>query len=82
MESQGFQRMITQTGFDPRRDLQHLLLASVRQTNDRPHSIFAVIARGTPSTEPEVRAAPADRLLRDFYNLYEIPVAGPEDAPQ
>src|SRR5215203_6983170 len=42
----------------------------------------AVIARGTPSTEPEVRAAPADRLLRDFYNLYEIPVAGPEDAPR
>jgi len=41
----------------------------------------AVIARGTPSTEPEVRAAPADRLLRDFYNLYEIPV-GPEDAPR
>jgi len=29
----------------------------------------AVIARGTPSTEPEVRADPADRLLRDFYNL-------------
>src|SRR5215208_6963663 len=42
----------------------------------------AVIARGTPSTEPEVRAAPADRLLRDFYNLYEIPVGGPEGAPQ
>jgi dipeptidyl aminopeptidase/acylaminoacyl peptidase len=42
----------------------------------------AVIARGTPSTEPEVRAAPADRLLRDFYNLYEVPVAGPEDAPR
>jgi Tol biopolymer transport system component len=41
----------------------------------------AVIARGTPSTEPEVRAAPADRLLRDFYNLYEIPV-GPEGAPR
>jgi Tol biopolymer transport system component len=37
----------------------------------------AIIARGTPSTEPEVRAEPADRLLRDFYNLYEIPI--PED---
>jgi hypothetical protein len=42
----------------------------------------AVIARGTPSTEPEVRADPADRLLRDFYNLYEIPVGGPEDTPR
>jgi Tol biopolymer transport system component len=35
-----------------------------------------VTARGTPSTEPEVHAEPADRLLRDFYNLYEIPVGG------
>ena len=41
----------------------------------------AVIARGTPSTQPEVRAEPADRLLKDFYNLYEIPVGRPEDAP-
>ena len=36
----------------------------------------AIIARGTPSTEPEVRPEPADTLLRDFYNLYEIPVSG------
>jgi Tol biopolymer transport system component len=36
----------------------------------------AIIARGTPSTEPEVRSEPADTLLRDFYNLYEIPVSG------
>ena len=36
----------------------------------------AIIARGTPSTEPEVRAEPAGTLLRDFYNLYEIPVSG------
>ena len=43
---------------------------------------IAVIARGTPSTEPEVRAAPAARLLADFYNLYEIPVGGPEEAPR
>jgi TolB protein len=42
----------------------------------------AVIARGTLSTEPEVRAAPAARLLADFYNLYEIPVGGPEEAPR
>ena len=41
----------------------------------------AVIARGTLSTEPEVRAAPAARLLADFYNLYEISVGGPEEAP-
>jgi Tol biopolymer transport system component len=35
-----------------------------------------IVARGTPSTEPEVRAEPADRILRDFYNLYEVPVGG------
>jgi Tol biopolymer transport system component len=35
----------------------------------------AIIARSTPSTEPEVRTEPADRLLRDFYNLYEISVS-------
>jgi WD40 repeat protein len=35
----------------------------------------AIIARGTPSTEPEVRTEPANRILRDFYNLYEIPVS-------
>ena len=40
----------------------------------------AIVARGTPSTEPEVRADPARRLLRDFYNLYEIPVS--EDTPR
>ncbi len=37
-----------------------------------------IVARGIPSTEPEVRADPADRLLKDFYNLYEIPVSGGE----
>ena len=42
----------------------------------------AVIARGTLSTEPEVRATPADRLLADFYNLYEIPVGGPQNTPR
>ncbi|CAN5727499.1 hypothetical protein BH18ACT11_BH18ACT11_05360 [soil metagenome] len=36
---------------------------------------IAIVARGTLSTEPEVRANPVDRLLRDFYNLYEIPVS-------
>jgi len=36
----------------------------------------AIVARGTPSTEPEVRPAQARELLEDFYNLYEIPVEG------
>jgi hypothetical protein len=29
-----------------------------------------------------VRADPADRLLKDFYNLYEIPVGDFEDIPR
>ncbi|QIN82269.1 hypothetical protein GBA63_06095 [Rubrobacter tropicus] len=37
----------------------------------------AIVARGASTGEPEVRAAPADDLLDDFYNLYEIPVLNP-----
>jgi Tol biopolymer transport system component len=33
-----------------------------------------IIARGVPSSEPEVRTEPAVRLVRDFYNLYEVPI--------
>jgi Tol biopolymer transport system component len=36
----------------------------------------AIVARGALSEEPRVRAAPADTLLEDFYNLYEVPVGG------
>jgi TolB protein len=42
----------------------------------------AIVARGIPSTEVEVRAAPVRELLQDFYNLYEIPVEGPVEAPR
>jgi Tol biopolymer transport system component len=34
----------------------------------------AIVARGTLSEEPRVRAGPKGALLEDFYNLYEIPV--------
>jgi Tol biopolymer transport system component len=40
----------------------------------------AIVARGALSEEPRVRAAPADTLLEDFYNLYEVPVE--ERAPR
>ena len=36
----------------------------------------AIVARGALTEEPRVRAGPADTLLEDFYNLYEIPVGG------
>ncbi len=42
----------------------------------------AIVARGIPSTEPEVRAAQAQDLLEDFYNLYEIPVEGTLETPR
>ena len=35
---------------------------------------IAIVARGAVSEEPRVRAAPADTLLEDFYNLYEVPL--------
>ncbi len=35
----------------------------------------AIVARGAPSPEPRVRAAPKSALLEDFYNLYAVPVA-------
>jgi TolB protein len=38
----------------------------------------AIVARGVPSGEPAVRGAPAQALLEDFYNVYEIPVSGRE----
>jgi Tol biopolymer transport system component len=34
----------------------------------------AIVARGAPSGEPAVRDAPAQALLKDFFNVYEIPV--------
>ena len=67
MENQGFQRMIAQTGFDPRRDLQHLLLASVRQTDDGRHSNFAVIARGTFDENRIAAAATAKGATMQNY---------------
>jgi Tol biopolymer transport system component len=36
----------------------------------------AIVARGALSEDPHVRAAPADALLEDFFNLYEVPVEG------
>ena len=38
----------------------------------------AIVARGVSSGEPEVRAAPADKLLDAFYNLYEVPITTQE----
>lgn len=37
----------------------------------------AIVARGASTGEPEVRAAPAEDLLDNFYNLYDVPVLGP-----
>jgi Tol biopolymer transport system component len=39
-----------------------------------------IVARGA-LTEPRVRPAPADTLLADFYNLYEVPV-GEDTIPE
>jgi Tol biopolymer transport system component len=41
---------------------------------------IAIVARGALSDEPRVRAAPADALLDDFYNLYEVSVESAQRA--
>jgi len=51
----GLEEMIVQTGFDPRRDLQHVLFANTA-TGDTRHSSFAIFARGT-FDEERIRAA-------------------------
>lgn len=39
-----------------------------------------IVARGALSGEPIVHGAPANTLLEDFYNLYEVPVGDGEGA--
>jgi hypothetical protein len=77
MDDQGFQEMIAQTGFDPRRDLQHLLLASVRAANnDGRHSSFAVIARGTFDEQRIAAAAIAKGAKIQNYQGVRVFVNG------
>ena len=40
-----------------------------------------IVARGIPSTEPEVRDDPVQDVLEDFYNLYEISVEAKAESP-
>jgi hypothetical protein len=41
-----FQQLVEQTGFDPRRDLQSILLTAAPSQNSKAHGRFAVLARG------------------------------------
>ena len=43
----GFQQLMEQTGFDPRRDLQSVLLIAAPSQNSRAQGRFAVLARGS-----------------------------------
>src|SRR5690242_6089652 len=81
MEDQGFQRMIAQTGFDPRRDLQHVLLVSVRPANDGRHSAFAVIARGTFDENRIAAAATAKGAIVQNYQGVRVCVNPKEAHP-
>ena len=49
-DDDSFQQMIEQTGFDPRRDLQSVLIASAPSQESKAQSRFAVIARGNFDT--------------------------------
>jgi Tol biopolymer transport system component len=41
-----------------------------------------IVARGALSGEPIVHAAPANSLLEEFYNLYEVPVGDQGSGPR
>ncbi len=41
---------------------------------------IVIVARSALSGEPIVQGAPANTLLEDFYNLYEVPVGDREGA--
>lgn len=81
MEDQGFQRMIAQTGFDPRRDLQHVLLVSVRPADDARHSAFVVIARGTFDENRIAAAATAKGATTQNYQGVRLFVNAREAHP-
>jgi TolB protein len=42
----------------------------------------AIVARCASTGEPKVRATPADQILDDFYNLYEVPIAAAPAPPE
>lgn len=42
-------------------------------------SSVAIVARGALLSGPKVYAAPADALLKDFYNVYEVSLSGTEN---
>jgi hypothetical protein len=63
----GFEEMIVQTGFDPRRDLQQVLFASVRPADGAQHSSFAIFARGTFDEERIKAAATAKNAKVENY---------------
>jgi hypothetical protein len=70
MGDHGFEQMIIETGFDPRRDLQHVLFASVRPADDARHSSFAILARGTFDEERIKAAATAKNAkVQDYQGV-------------
>lgn len=81
MGDQDFERMIAQTGFDPRRDLQHLLLASVRPGNNGRASSFAILARGTFDEERIKAAATAKNAKIQNYQGVSMFVNGADAHP-
>jgi hypothetical protein len=81
MGDQDFERMIAQTGFDPRRDLQHLLLASVRPGNDGRRSSFAILARGIFDEDRIKAAATAKSAKIQSYQGVSMFVNGADAHP-
>jgi hypothetical protein len=70
-EDQNFEEFIQQTGFDPRRDLQHIVFAVLPNTNPNEHS-FAVVARGNFDTARLEAAAIAKGAVVQPYQGVDL----------
>jgi hypothetical protein len=78
---QSFEQMIAQTSFDPRRDLQHLMFASLGPASDGKHSPFAIFARGTFDEERIKAAATAKSAKVQNYQGVAMFVNQKSDNP-
>jgi hypothetical protein len=77
----GFEEMIAQTGFDPRRDLQHIVFASLPPAGDAGHSSFAIFARGTFDEARIKAAATAKNAKIENYQGVSMFVNGKDTHP-
>jgi hypothetical protein len=70
-EDQNFEQFVQQTGFDPRRDLQHIVFAGSPNPGANEHS-FAILARGNFDTARLEAAAKAKGAVVENYEGVDL----------